>query len=335
MLAALAMFLVGAAGKFAFPYVVILFVVAVLWIAVDLLPEKFRKVQRWMPAIVTFVVLLATYLCIPTNCGVPKYNLGQNLLSPVPLDPKRLYLSIYPSPDNAYGYPKQAEAMGGVVRPGSTSMWAQLHFVNGYSPVRAEGVARRLGSYTHGQIDPDAAKYFLETQAGPDGELATLGVDGIIVASGISLAPKPEAEWEMVHTEAEGRVYHRRGGPFERVRSVASTDSRPNEQFAIAELKLVENSRNRVVAEVNVPSGNRPALLTFSRPYFRGYKAKLDSRHLEVTSDRGLLPTVEVPAGSHGELRLLYRPSWLVFGGGAALLSFLVLLLPFFVRQKV
>ena len=214
-------------------------------------------------------------------------------------------------------------------------MWAQLHFVNGYSPVRAEGVGAPIG-LLHPRADRShAAKYFLETQAGPDGELATLGVDGIIVASGISLAPKPEAEWELVHTEAEGRVYHRRGGPFERVRSVAATDSRPNEQFAIAELKLIENSRNRVVAEVNVPSGNRPALLTFSRPYFRGYKAKLDSRYLEVTSDRGLLPTVEVPAGSHGELRLLYRPSWLVFGGGAALLSFLVLLLPFFVRQKV
>ena len=335
VLGTLAMFLAGAAGKFAFPYVVILFVVAVLWIAVDLLPEKFRKAQRWMPAIVTFVALLATYLCIPTNCGVPKYNLGQNLLSPAPLDTNRLYLSIYPSPDAAYGYSKQSEPMGHIVRPGSTSMWAQLHFVNGYSPVRAEGVARRLGYYTHGHIDPDAAKYFLETQAGPDGELAALGVDGIIVANGISLVPKPGADWEMVHTEAEGRVYHRRGGPFERVRSVASTDSRPNEQFAIAELKLIENSRNRVVAEVNVPNGNRAALLTFSRPYFHGYKVKLDSRHLEVTSDRGLLPMVEVPAGSHGELRLLYRPSWLVFGGGAALLSFLVLLLPFFVRQKV
>jgi hypothetical protein len=328
------MFLTGAAGKFAFPYIVILFVIALLWIVVDLLPEKFRKMQRWMPAIVTFVVLLATYLCIPTNCGVPKYNLGQNLLSPAPLDPKRLYLSIYPSPDGAYGYPKQAEPMGQVVRLGSTSMWGQLHFVNGYSPVRAEGVARRLDSYTHGQIDPTAAKYFVETQAGRDGELAMLGVDGIVVASEVSLAPKPEAEWEMVHAEKEGRVYHRRSGIFERVRSVTALDSRPNEQFAIAELKLIENSRNRVVAEVNVPNGSRPALLTFSRPFFRGYQAKLNSRNLEVTSDRGLFPTVEVPPGSHGELSLLYRPSWLILGGAAAFLSFLVLLLSFFVRQK-
>ena len=102
----------GRGGQIRFPIRRHPFLLAVLWIVVDLLPEKFRKVQRWMPAIVTFVVLLATYLCIPTNCGVPKYNLGQNLLSPAPLDPQRLYLSIYPSPDNAYGYPKQAEANG-------------------------------------------------------------------------------------------------------------------------------------------------------------------------------------------------------------------------------
>ena len=226
--------------------------------------------------------------------------------------------------------------MGRIVRPGSTSMWAQLHFVNGYSPVRAEGVARAI-ELLHPRADRSRrGKLFSRNPGGPGWRIGNAwGRWNHCCAVKSHSLPKPEAEWELVHTETEGRVYHRRGGTFDRVRSVASTDSRPNEQFAIAELKIIENSRNRVVAEVNVPSGNRPALLTFSRPFFRGYKAKLDSRHLEVTSNRGLFPTVEVPAGSHGELRLLYRPSWLVLGGGAALLSFLVLLLPFFVRQKV
>jgi hypothetical protein len=154
-----------------------------------------------------------------------------------------------------------------------------------------------------------------------------------VATSEISLVPKPETEWELVHVEAEGRVYHRRGGPFERVRSVGSTDFRPNEQFTMADLKLVENSRNRVVAEVNVPNGDRPALLTFSRPYFRGYKAKLDSRHLEVTSDRGLFPTVKVSPGARGELTLVYRPWWLRWGGMVALLSTLTLLSPLLLKS--
>ena len=219
---------------------------------IDWLPAGFRSLQRWMPAVITFAALLATYLCLPTNCGVPKFNLSEELRSPAPLDPQRLYLSVYPPPDSAYGYPTDQEPMGQIVRPGSTSMWAGLHFINGYSPVRAAGVAREFNSYVHGDIDPDTANYLLKSQAGQDGELAKLGVDGIIIAKEMALVPKPETEWELVHSAVEGRVYHRRGGTFERVRSVPALDSRPNEQFAQADLRCpIEDSRNRVVVDVD------------------------------------------------------------------------------------
>ena len=46
-----------------------------------------------------------------------------------------------------------------------------------------------------------------------------------------------------------------------------------------------------------------PALVTFSRPYFRGYKARLGDQKLAVTSYRGLFPVVEVPAGHKGTAR--------------------------------
>ena len=282
----------------------ILFCLAVLWAIIESLPANFRALQKWTPAMVTFAALLATYLCLPTNCGVPKFNLSQDLLSPAPLDPQRLYLSIYTPPETAYGYPTNRHSMGQIVRPGSTSMWARVHFINGYSPVRAAGVARAFNSYVHGEIDPDVANYLLGSQAGRDGELAKLGVDGIIVANEMQLVPKPESEWELVHSNEEGRVYHRRDGIFARVRSVPSLDSRPNEQFADAALKLVENSRNRVLAEVEVPSGGHSALLTFSRPFFRGYRAELNGTNLSVDSYRGLMPTVEIPAGTNGRLVL-------------------------------
>jgi hypothetical protein len=325
-LVTLAMFVAGTAGRYAMPYVAILLGLALSWMAVDFATEKFCFLRRWMPPAITYLALLATYICLPTNCGVPKYNLGSELLSPAPLDSQRLYLSIYPSPNEAYGFPTKPQTMGRVVRPGSTSMWARLHFINGYSPVRAAGVARLLVSYVHGQIDRDAANDFLETQAGPDGDLAKLGVDGIIVASEIALVPKPEAEWELVHTEGEGRVYHRRGGVSDRVRSVTTLDSRPNEQFASAAVKVNENSRNRVLADVNVPREGRAALLAFSRPFFPGYQARIGTSDLNVTSYRGLFPVVEIPPGMRGRLVLIYRPWWLMWGGGAAALSLLILL---------
>jgi hypothetical protein len=144
-----------------------------------------------------------------------------------------------------------------------------------------------------------------------------LGVDGIVVAGELDLTPQPPSEWELVISTDEGRVFHRRGAPLARVRSVMSIDSRPNEQFASATISKITDSRDWVETDVDVPNGDQPALMTFSRPYFRGYTARLGNQKLAVSSYRGLLPIVELPAGAHGRLVLAYRPSWLLWGFGA------------------
>src|SRR5213592_4367825 len=144
-------------------------------------------------------------------------------------------------------------------------MWAGLHFINGYSPIRAAGVAREFASTIHGEINPAVGEYLLNHQAGEGGELASLGVDGIVVAREIDLLPQPSSEWELVVSTDEGRVFHRRGAPFARVRSVTSIDSRPNQQFASATISNITDSRDWVETDVDVPNGDQPALLTFSR----------------------------------------------------------------------
>jgi hypothetical protein len=167
----------------------------------------------------------------------------------------------------------------------------------------------------------------LNSQAGEGGELALLGVDGIVVARELDITPQPSSDWELVVSTDEGRVFHRRGAPFARVRSVTSIDSRPNEQFVAATISQIDDSRNRVQVDVDVPNGDRPALVTFSRPYFRGYRARLGDQKLAVTSYRGLFPVVEIPAGRHGPLTLVYRPNWLIWGGAAAIASALIIAL--------
>jgi uncharacterized membrane protein YfhO len=84
-----------------------------------------------------------------------------------------------------------------------------------------------------------------------------------------------------------------------------------------------------VEVDVDVPNGERSALLTFSRPYFRGYQARLGDQKFTVTSYRGLFPVVEIPAGTRGRLTLVYRPNWLIWGGAAAIASALVIALSF------
>src|SRR5881392_872762 len=304
-------------GSYGFPLTWIFIGLAAVWVCLEFLLRS-SAFQFWVPVAITFCALVATYFCLPTNCGVPRYNFSQELIKPEPLDPQRLYLSVYPWAELTYAATNKPQPVGQTLRPGSTSMWAGLRFVNGYSPIRAAGVAREFATSIHGEINPDVGSNSLNHQARPEGELALLGVDGIVVAREVDLAPQPPTEWELVISTDEGNVFHRRGAPFAKVRSVTSIDSRPNEQFVPATVANIDDSRNRVQADVDVPNGNQPALVTFSRPYFRGYKARLGDQKLAVTSYRGLFPVVEVPAGTKGRLALSYRPPWLIWGSAVA-----------------
>ena len=318
VLTAIAMFVLRTTGAYAFPSTSILLGLAGIW-WLSTLSLRDSEFQKWPPVVITFFAFVATYLFVPTNCGVPKYNFSQDLLKPAPLDPARLYLSVYPWAELTYCVANKPQPVGQILRPGSTSMWAGLHFINGYSPIRAAGVAREFATSIHGEINPAVGEYLLNYQAGEGGELALLGVDGIVVAREIGLVPQPSSEWQLVVSTDEGRVFHRRSAPFARVRSVNSIDSRPNEQFVPATISRIDESRNRVEVDVDVPNGDQPALLTFSRPYFRGYQARFGDQKLAVTSHRGLFPIVQVPPGTHGRLILAFRPYWLIWGGGAAI----------------
>jgi hypothetical protein len=306
----------GANSTRAVPFIWIALGLAGVWALLETFSARGRALA---PPIIAAASFLATYLCIPPNCGVPKYNLAQELTQPAPLDPQRLYLSVYPAPEHAYRLEAHPEPLGTTVRPGSTSMWGGVRLINGYSPIRPSGVAREFAFAIHGEIRPDVANALLERESGADGILARIGVDGIIVANEVAMNPQPDTEWELAVTTKEGRVFHRRE-PFPVVRSVTALDSRPNEQFATTEISRIENRRNRLEADVKVPAGVNPAVLTFSRPFFSGYRARIGDQELRVDSYRGLIPTIDIPAGTTGRLTMVYRPAWLVRGGSVSIL---------------
>jgi len=285
--------------------------------------SRMRFARSWLPATITFASLLATYLWVPPNCGVPKYNLAQELTDSAPLDPQRLYLGLYPAPESAYRIEKHPEPFGTTVRPGSTSMWAGVHFINGYSPIRPAGVAREFDFAIHGEISPLKAAALLQQESGPDGLLARIGVDGIIVANEMELIPEAMSEWHLIGSTTEGRVFHR-WEPLAILRSLASIDSRPNEQFAVAVISEIRERRNAIRA--NIKTSDRPALLAISRPFFDGYRATMAGRELSVGSYRGLIPVLEVPPGMSGRLVIVYRPWWLILGGAIAAASLAALL---------
>jgi hypothetical protein len=306
-------------GEYGVALMLIYFQITVIWVVGEwFLPDfKFRE---WAPPVVTFAMLLATYVCIPSNCGVPKYNFSQALTKPEPLNASRLYLAIYSPAEYAYRRDYRKGPVGQIARPGSTPMWAQLRFINGYSPILAAGVARELRFFTHGEIDGDAGRYLVTNQAGPGGLLEQFGVDGLVIAPEIAVEPPPDL-WRQEFSSDEGRVFHRIGEPFPTVRSVEWIDSIPEKEFTAASVLRIDDTRNHVEVDVDVPADGPSTLLTFSRPYFRGYQASVGNRALRVDSYRGLFPMVEVPAGTQGRLLLIYRPWWLMAGGVIAILS--------------
>jgi hypothetical protein len=328
LVVALILCLLPTAGVFrwSFRWLPLLHVVLALCAAesLQLLGEsRMRFARSWLPAIITFASLLATYLWIPPNCGVPKYNLAHGLTDPAPLDPHRLYLGIYPAPESTYRLENHPEPFGITIRPGSTSMWAGVGFINGYSPIRPAGVARVFDVAIHGEISPVKAAALLQQESGPDGLLARIGIDGIIVANEMELIPEAASEWHLAGATNEGRIFHR-WEPLPRIRSLASIDSRPNEQFSEVGVSEIRDGRNSIAA--NVTTRDRPALLAISRPFFDGYHATIDGRALAVSSYRGLIPLVELPPGTSGRFEMIYRPWWFVAGGVVAALSFLAML---------
>jgi hypothetical protein len=321
-LGATVMWMAYAAGRYAFPLTWIFLGLAVLWAFSDILQRGWRG-RDWVLPSIAFLALLATYLCLPTNGGVPKFNFSQDLTKPAPLDPQRLYLAVYSPAEYAYRREYKEGPVGQIARPGSTPMWAQLRFINGYSPILAAGVAREFKFFIHGEIDGEVGKYLVENQSGPAGILEQLGVDGMVIAEEIPVEPSP-ADWQLEVSNDEGRVFHHRGASYPHVRSVNWIDSRPNDEFSTATISEIRDERNSIACVVHVPNGDKAALLTVSRPYFRGYQARLGGKKLKVDSYRGLFPTVEVPPGSQGQVVLAYRPWWLIWGGGLSVLCALI-----------
>ncbi|MBA3963945.1 MAG: hypothetical protein H0X40_18890, partial [Chthoniobacterales bacterium] len=229
-------------------------------------------------------------------------------------------LSIYPPPENAYRLENHPQPVGRVTRPGSTSMWSGVRLVNGYSPIRGAGVGMAWAFYTHGEIDLSMADYLVGYEAGPNGLLAQVGVDGVIVARQCPMILKPASEWTIIHKDVEGTVYQRVGPPLARLRPLLL----PNEKSSETKVHVIEDSRQRIVADIDTWNGVESAQLIFSRPYFDGYVATLNGKNIAVNSYKALVPTVRLPAGTRGRLTMVYRPWWLVLGGVVAGMSLLI-----------
>ena len=289
-------------------------IIATCWWAIDGALHRRAQLRQWTAAAVTFVALLMTYRDMGTTGPVARYPFQNTLNNVAPLSNNRLYLSLYHSPQLNYRADQYAWSFGETVRPGSTAMFAGVHLINGYSPISPAGVGRLFDFGTHGHINPAKVDEIIIPESGTAGLLRDLGIDGIIVAWDFELPEPLPAEWQIVERWTDGYVYHRRTR-LEHVRA------REGEGLSPAEVRIVENTRQRVVAEVTPADTSRRVELLFSRPFFGGYEARMNGAALPVSAYRGLIPAIEIPAGSSGRVEMVYRPRAVVVGGAIAAAS--------------
>ena len=320
-----------------------------LWLRRTAVPSGL--VVRWSPCLVACVALWSTYSTVPTRF-VNRWDFGESLRRAAPLDAEILYLSLYDR-DEAY---RSDPGLSRLIRPGNTGMFAGVHLVNGYSTIGPAGLARALRLSHLGFTSDSAARRLLERDAGPEGLLQLLGVDGLVLSqSRRGFAPGLlERGWETAFSSEKGVVLHRvrrspevrclpsaepvpsadeialrlaqrssRRAPVLLVRSDAPPPEGPVE-YSPCRLTLLKDTRLAAEVRVETPASGQPALVVFSRAWYPGYRATLEGRELEVRALDLILPAVEIPAGAAGLLVLEYAPTGLRAG---LVVSFLALIL--------
>ncbi len=335
--------------------------VCLLWATADRRCAPGPFARGWVPAAVVLMGAGLTCADMDRSLEVPAWELGP----PPPLDPAVYYLSVHTRADAFTDRPdrplRSYTGAGADLLPGNFSMYAGFRLVNGYSPMKPQGLSEVFGFGSHGFLGVDAAlfdettevpglasaRHLLRREAGPDGLLGQMAVDGLIVADQFAAdaAGLEAAGWRPAARVAGGQVFHRRGPPSPRVRAVEHamrTGDRSTaagllrrreepacpwvlfapeagpvaEPLAFAPAAVVPQweSRNAAAVDVTVPPSGADSLIAFARPWFPGYRAEFNGRPVAVEVVNLTMPTVRLPAGSAGTLVLMYRPRSLVVG---------------------
>jgi hypothetical protein len=289
------------------------------------------------------------------NCEVPTWPIREKIRDPGPLDPDVRYVSIHLDED-IYLHGVGREYAAGELYFGNAAGYPGLDFVNGYSVMMPLGLQQLFPWEINGHFaHREDARRILETETGPDGMLQRMGVDGLVLSDSFEcdLVTLARNGWRAAARLEGGRVYHRRGSPSPRVRTVEQADlltdrseaaqlltshgrgpvpsvllakEKGRREFAQADVTLVEDGRHRAITEVTSKPGDGEILVVFSRCWFPGYVAECDGQPVPVEIYNLILPAVRLPAGTNGRVVLEYRPRAYVIGCRVAAATAVVLI---------
>ncbi len=275
-------------------------VLAMAWLG-----DGFLSSSHWRAALaigITFCSLLLVHGRFPEI--VPTWTFTDRLRSHEPLQKNRRYFSWF-SHEDLFEHMRQPNPdAGSLLRPGNTAMFANLDFLNGYSPLGHAGVSRHFELGWVGFIEPHTLDRLLEEWRHTDALLKKLAVDGLVVSKAYGrFVPRLPSEWQKVFENSEAAVFHRLGNLQPRVAS----------DNPLVAIQSIHEERLHTSAEVENRSGEA-ASVYFSRLAIPGYTATYNGKPLSVHTEDLLVPAVRIPAHSKGKLLLVYFPRSLFWG---------------------
>ncbi|MEW6729712.1 MAG: hypothetical protein AB1489_00110 [Acidobacteriota bacterium] len=327
------------------------------WALVEQIAAPRSLISIWMPLIVTLLSFFATYQHFPRDLLLLHWKFPEALRKTAPLDATIRYMSLY---ECDLLLKSSQSDFGTILRPSNTPYFGGVEFINGYTPMFPLGFKYIFQFGGHGCLSSGYARLVLQKETDPEGLLALMGVDGLVISNSLKAeaASLTERGWRMVTATDEGMVFHREGLRNPRVRVIlsatpfsgeiqkealnwlgnrrgpvapvlltqSSTTSEPL-QFAPIKIRPVKETRLRAIAEVEPLSSSGESLVLFSRPWYPGYRATLNGKEVPVEIVNFIMPAVRLPAGAQGELILEYRPNSFVIGSGIALATILLTVL--------
>jgi hypothetical protein len=292
---------------------------------------------------------LLTFATFAKRSEVPVWKWDDSLRTAGVLEPRRRYLAMYDLDaviaKDVYG--RNSRGLRAELRPGNMPMLADLHFVNGYSPLGLAALRNVFSVDAHGPMKAKRAELFLRDYSGPRDLLHQFGIDGLIVPERMALAYATTLAnngWTPVARIDGCLVLHReriQSPVFKGVYAVKTSDERNayavmfgrglvlygNDDsgvlnYGTRDLKTVEERRNETV--VRFEDKGPTTLLVFRRPWLPGWRATVDGESVPVLRANMIMPAVEVLADGF-DVRLYYRPTSLIAGLVIAALSLVVL----------
>jgi hypothetical protein len=319
----------------------------------------------FFPVWITVASIVITFVFMSRNSDVPRWELTDAVFDSAPYDPARSYLAMYEIRDVLAESADERLSNGIAVglRPGNLPMFAQLQFVNGYSPLSLEGLVELTNMQGHGSVWRQGARRLLRDESGDGGLLEQMGVDGLVVGNrhlGRYGATLEKRGWRAVGKIERSTIFHHHppsSGPAFAATSRVELPTtaalfRTVEQRKTTELPITllsdgkarathyepralsQATESRLRSSVMVAAGPREALIVFRRPWFSGWRATLDGRSLPVRPAHLLLPSVEIPAGAGGRLEIRFLPRSVVVGIAISAASALIATIAMFVIRR-